>query len=900
MSRSGERSGGRSGGWFAGWRPALRLARRDALRARGRSLLVLLMIALPVLAVSAAAVVQATADVSGIEGADRRMGDAEARIRPVGGAVFQTPDPEDHGAGGWGTDGQGGADKPSYDAVTAVLGRDVRAITVREGLTEIPLGERRVVITAREVDLRDPLAAGLFELTAGREAEAPDEAVVNDVLVERGVGIGDTVAFGERDFEVVGTGRHTTVRDSATIDALPGAFGPDFAAYSPDVDWLVDGDPVRWSDVLALNRAGLVVTSRAVLADPPPVHEMAEQMGYDTGYGDALAIIALVVTMALLEVVLLAGPAFAVSARRQARSLALMAATGGTPRQARRVVLASGIVLGSLAALAGAVLGVVVGWALLPLAQRWSGQWFGPLDVDWRIVAAVAAFGLLSALLAAVVPARIASRQDVVAVLAGRRGDRPPSARTPVLGVLLLAAGVALSAYGVSASSSGHWFIAIAAIVSVVGMILVVPVVVALVARLSRRLPLALRYAARDAARHRTRTVPAVAAVAATVAGVVTLGIAVSSDEAQNEASYSPSLPLGAAIVNVYPREPMNVDIEPVPARTWDEVEAAVRARVPDAEVLRGVQQQGAGGSYLSVDFREPGDREPLLQYWGGRLDGSLVVADTVPDVAGLSGDDLTVAQEALASGSAVVFAQRPADADTVRVRLDSYDATGDGGSTVRRLAWPATYVDVGGDTPVVQALVPTDLAAELDHPIGTAGIYLPDAGLDEDAQTDLDEALGGITADASLYVERGYQAPDEVVVVQLVLAALGGVLMLGGTLTATFLALSDARPDLATLAAVGAAPRTRRGIAASYALVVGFVGALLGAVVGFIPGIAITWPLTYIPAERLGSSGGASGPYLDVPWLLVLGLVVALPLVTAAVVGLTARSRLPLVTRLD
>ena len=68
---------------------------------------------------------------------------------------------------------------------------------------------------------------------------------------------------------------------------------------------------------------------------------------------------------------------------------------------------------------------------------------------------------------------------------------------------------------------------------------------------------------------------------------------------------------------------------------------------------------------------------------------------------------------------------------------------------------------------------------------------------------------------------------------------------MLGGTLTATFLALSDARPDLATLSAVGASPRTRRGVAASYAVVVGLVGAVLGAAVGFIPGIAVTWPLT-------------------------------------------------------
>ena len=40
-------------------------------------------------------------------------------------------------------------------------------------------------------------------------------------------------------------------------------------------------------------------------------------------------------------------------------------------------------------------------------------------------------------------PAFIASRQDVVAVLAGRRGDRAPSLRSPMLGVLLLAAGIA-------------------------------------------------------------------------------------------------------------------------------------------------------------------------------------------------------------------------------------------------------------------------------------------------------------------------------------------------------------------------------------------------------------------------------------------------------------------------
>ena len=99
-------------------------------------------------------------------------------------------------------------------------------------------------------------------------------------------------------------------------------------------------------------------------------------------------------------------------------------------------------------------------------------------------------------------------------------------------------------------------------------------------------------------------------------------------------------------------------------------------------------------------------------------------------------------------------------------------------------------------------------------------------------------------------------------------LAALGGVLMLGGTLTATFLALSDARPDLATLAAVGAAPRTRRGVAASYALVVGFVGALLGAVGGVHPGHRDHLPadLPCRPTSSGGTGEAASGPFLDVP----------------------------------
>ncbi|MEO5851837.1 MAG: FtsX-like permease family protein, partial [Nocardioides sp.] len=190
---------------------------------------------------------------------------------------------------------------------------------------------------------------------------------------------------------------------------------------------------------------------------------------------------------------------------------------------------------------------------------------------------------------------------------------------------------------------------------------------------------------------------------------------------------------------------------------------------------------------------------------------------------------------------------------------------------------------------------------------VETVALVLSGPALTAAEEADLGEALAATSSSASLYVERGFQQEDGWVVVLLILGGLAGVLMLGGTLTATFLGLSDARPDLATLASVGASPRARRGVAASFALVVGFVGAVLGALVGFIPGIAITYPLTTIAGDvavgtsgYVSSTGVQSGPFLDVPWLLIGSLVIALPLLTALIVWLTVRSRLPMVARVD
>ena len=74
---------------LAGWGVALRIARRETLRAKGRSALVLFLIMLPVLVVTAASTLLRTADVSTVEALPRELGAADAAIEKFGPAAVQ-------------------------------------------------------------------------------------------------------------------------------------------------------------------------------------------------------------------------------------------------------------------------------------------------------------------------------------------------------------------------------------------------------------------------------------------------------------------------------------------------------------------------------------------------------------------------------------------------------------------------------------------------------------------------------------------------------------------------------------------------------------------------------------------------------------------------------------------
>ncbi|MER3418871.1 MAG: ABC transporter permease, partial [Chloroflexota bacterium] len=99
------------------------------------------------------------------------------------------------------------------------------------------------------------------------------------------------------------------------------------------------------------------------------------------------------------------------------RELGILRALGLTRRQLRRTVLVEAGILGLVGSFLGVVAGVGAGLLLVALARGpGNGAW--PPEVPWLVVGLAGGFGTFVAVLAAAYPARLASRQPIVAALA--------------------------------------------------------------------------------------------------------------------------------------------------------------------------------------------------------------------------------------------------------------------------------------------------------------------------------------------------------------------------------------------------------------------------------------------------------------------------------------------------
>jgi len=901
-------------------RAAARIARRDARRAPGRSILVMAMIALPVFALSTADVLGRTAQLSPTEEVAKQMGAADAVLTWADGPIVQSPDGKEYGIA------NPGAEPKEFNPPEPTTSDVARLLPA--GTHIVDLGSVRAAFrTKAGVKLADLIAfdyaaapvRGLIRQVTGRPPRTGEEVALSRPLATAiGVRLGDSVHLtrpAKKTFRVVGIAEDPydlkaenaytlPLRQTAGSESRPGPGDP-----RPKKWFVATPGPMDWQQVMALNAKGYVVTSRAVLLRQPPRSQVpyytqqAQMAPVSTLPVETGAVIALAVGMALLEVVLLAGPAFAVGARRRRRELALVAATGGERRDIRNIVLAGGAVLGLIGAVVGIAAGIGLAAALLPILEPLVGSVSGHFDLRPLELSGLALLGVVTGLAAAYLPARAAARQDVVAALAGRRGIVRTRARVPLLGLVLALAGMAIAVGGAALMRSVPTVLG-GAIIAEIGLIVCTPALLGLAGRLGRRLPLSPRMALRDAARNRSAVTPAVAAVMAAVAGSVGIGIFVTSLSARDEAAYQPQLAHSDAVVQ----------LDSSTGTSAPQVADALRRTLPARRVAVLYGQPPACSHRPSKDclsifvelpahracplwaLRTPSpadvrryEKDPrctrTVTVSGGGTWSNLMIDDgtALPMVTGTSG---TEAAAALRAGKVVVADPWAVENGKATLRIQASGADFGEGKLVKV---PAVTLGRSGLTSGVHLVVPPAMASHLGLRTSATAVYADNQRLPTDREQQAAQgALEQMGID-SFYVERGYVDRYFIGLLGLVIAA--AIITLGAAAIATALSNVDGRQDLVTLAAVGASPRVRRVLSMSRAGVIAVLGTALGAIAGFVPPVGLILTLRAVETE------GAAWP-LVVPWSSLAVTALVVPAIAVTVAGLFSRSRLPVERR--
>ncbi|MFD4218876.1 FtsX-like permease family protein [Streptomyces griseus] len=946
-----------------GWRAAFRIARRDAARAKGRSALVVAMIALPVLGVTAADLTYRSALPTKAEKLTAELGSADARFTatsmgPV--KLQQLPD-----GISWNPP-EGAADPtPEEQArpvdVTAAFPEGSRhvtersvpvSVTTRHGITDTDITELRIA---------DPMLRGRIELTDGSFPRAADEIAATEKFIESsGLSVGDRVTVRGPDQTYTLTGAVELPADlrADSLYALPGSvIAPwqktadgDKTVLPPqatDLSWLVQGPSgagVTWQDILAANEKGVVVKSRQVVLDPPPDSEvpMAEHSGGFAQDTELTAAALTVTAMALLEIVLLAGPAFAVGARRSRRQLGLVGSCGGSRGQVRAVVLAGGAVLGAVGAVAGVGAGFGLTALFRPMIEDYTGNRFGELTVrPWEILG-IAVLGLVTGVLAALAPAIVAGRQSVLESLTGRRGIRRSSRVLPVIGVVALTVGVAIAVYGGISGSTN--LVAGGSVLAELGVLCCIPVIVGLLGRLGRRLPLTPRIALRDAARNRGRTAPAVAAVMAAVAGSIAIATYTSSNAAEQEYDFVPNMTPGtvalvdsggsggaadlalsrAAVEQTFPVGGGRVDF----GRVWagsdcmdyyeeDSTGCGTLELVKPTGKAHSCPLKGKGAKELAL--RISADEHKRLMNSPACMDenytmvafGSdehkIVVGDADMLSTYVKLDD-PAAAKALAEGTPVLL--NPAYAKNGEVTLKAAHIYNDRDKKNRalhpgkaRTTTEQLKVYVAEDrfaaTPGIRMVMPKQTAERFGLHVEDNGSIYPVTREPTDAEQQAAYSALQRAGDHGYLMTSNEQYRTEDDTILLILALFAGVVTLGAAAITTGLSKADAEADLTTLSAVGAPPGVRRSLSGFQCLVVALTGVLLGTAAGLVPAVALR--LTDLRAAledmRADPMESAYTPIV-MPWETIGLLALVVPVLAGLLAAALTSSRLTLARR--
>lgn len=935
------------GGTLRRWRVGARMARRQVMRTKLSSLLVVVLIALPIGAMSAFAVFSASSVPTAAERVTVELGRTQAWIAPggvPGAGLWQAPTeptwtgyPMDGGTISSPREGSAPTDP------TATLPAGTRTIETTEGgRVRVRSADGVALLTASTGAVWDVSLTGRFTLVDGRRPTAGAEAMVSPATLERlGLRLGDDLALadGGQRYRVVGTLGAARVGDDDPYVFLPADASTAQAVGGGERRWYLPDTPLSWADVEDLNDAGVVALSREVVLDPPtivrPEASFANQADQQT--------LSLLITIAIggafggYVVVMLAGAAFAVTARRQQRALAIAAGVGASRRDLFRIVVLQGTVLGTVGGLAGTAAGVGIGIGVVNAIDDGSGVRPWGVHLPWSVLAGIAAFAVLVGTLSALLPARSVARSDAIGALRGARRPQRPTAARPLWGSVMLIAGVSLTLAAAlwlaslsvaDAQISGDsplrtvpvWGIVLGPILAQAGILVSSRWLLWTASRALSRLGTAARIASRDAAANAARTIPAFAAIGATVfLGVFTAATSAMSAESSARTWYYPS-PAGSAWIEV---RPLDQGSGPMPVELDDAQLTAAMASAQELATTAGARSTATvlrpptPWRYVDVtdvpadatatigvlpadQLRDATDSVSASGYIGDPGNNLAVVADD--EIATALGITLSATERARYRDGAVIVADaRYARNGSVEIGTwpltDYYDgsapsnvwkrteAEGAASAPLRTETRSAIVVDAPPQQ--IALAVSPQTAAELALDAHATGLIAAfDEPLDA-AATDRLMSLSQVagTPDAVVYASVS-QGPPSPLSWLLPLGVTVAVLVVGASAVALGLARFERRPDDATLAAVGGTPSLRRRIGFWQALIIAGFGALTGAVTGILPAIGTS--IQSAGSQRL----------TDVPWWGLIAAVVLLPLAIATINALVPPRRPDLTRR--
>lgn len=837
--------------------PLLRIAVRDLTRHRVRSLVALLLFALPVALI---------VGFCSLKEADQRISLGDPT---VGSAAVSF------------TDGEG---RPTVDPADQsarlhdLLGPDADSLsreTTADGvLTTGSSGDRA---GDRRVDTRVRSLQASADGTG--PAVAPGTVVLGGTTAYLlGVGTGDTVTVATSDgrpstdltVAAVTDAGSDAVVDAGDVPPASGTTAGSSTGTAPSVTWYLPADA---PDTLTTTLRNAAHTPDSVLdfgehwTDGPylldygdlTVGAVRDWVGYTT---DMVAQTLALLIAAVLVVTLIAAvitPVFAVAAHRLTRQLGLLCVNGASPRQLRRIMFYEGLVTGVLGTALGLAGSAGVGALAISRLSAGSYAW------AWDVALPVAVIAVACGLAAALVPARRAGRTDpVVAVaggdLQGLRAPGTPAARYTrrarcLTGPVLLVLGLVLVALGGADPDEANPFTAWLGGISLAGIGLTCSAgpAVRLLARAGTHLPTAGRLAVRDSARNRHRTVPALAAVAGVTMLVTVLVTRPFAGFDAPETTFRDTVVTADALAGAVGttadtgRDAYAADLD----RLADRLGVTDADRRTDLySAVRATPDNSHAWNYPEVTV--PGDDgwQPVFEGPGW---GTVMITDgpMLGLYAGVTTADVREAAGLLARGTAVVG--EPALVTDGTVLID--------GRRVPAVVLPALGghggVAVSERTARDLGLVPeySGTAFTLDRPVPAWKAALVTVA-------DLDNPYLSLTTPAVSGAEALLLG---------VPVLFGMLLTLGTVLLVVLLAASESRRDLATVTAVGAPPGLLRRFTATQALVVAGTGTVAGVVVGVLPAV--------FAGEVTGFSG--------TQWWALAAVLVAGPLL-AWVIGST------------